>query len=90
MFFSIFKKHASMLDTLYITQTYFIFNKLLFIALPPGSHQSKDWTPGFVKSTTSKSGMNTKGGSRDRYVNFSLFLYTISHKAKTTKNRPYR
>ena len=41
-------------------------------ALPPGSHQSKDWTPGFVKSTTSKSGMNTKGGSRDRYVNFRV------------------
>ena len=52
--------------------------------------QSKDWTPGFVKSTTSRTGANTKQGSRDRYVNFSLFLYTISHKAKTTKNRPYK
>ena len=62
---------------------YFIF----IIALPPGSHQSKDWTPGFVKSTTSKSGMNTKGGSRDRYVNFSWFLYT-KYKAKTTKPYP--
>ena len=30
--------------------------------------QSKDWTPGFVKSTTSRTGANTKQGSRDRYV----------------------
>lgn len=26
---------------------------------------NKDWTPGFVKPTTSKTGLNTKGGSRD-------------------------